>query len=116
MNIVADENIAFQVVERLRQDGHNVRYTILGLSIEDRVVLELANQQKTLILTDDKDFGELVIRHRQQTSGVMLIRLPGLPPLQKAEIVAYVIEQYGDNLINAMCVVTPQKVRIRNLE
>jgi predicted nuclease of predicted toxin-antitoxin system len=116
LNIIADENIAFQVVERLRQDGHNVRYTVSGQSIDDRIVLELANQQKTLILTDDKDFGELVIRHREQTSGVMLIRLPGLPPLQKAEIVAYVVEQYGDQLINTICVVTPQKVRIRHLE
>ncbi len=116
MNIIADENIAVQVVERLRENGHNVRYTMQGMGITDSIVLELANQQKTLVITDDKDFGELVIRHRQQTSGVMLIRLPGLPPLQKAEIVAHVIEQYGDQLINAMCVVTPQKVRIRNLE
>ena len=116
MNIIADENISVQVVERLRQYGHNVRYTAQGLGIDDRIVLELANQQKTLILTDDKDFGELVIRHRQQSSGVMLVRLPGLHPLQKAEIVADVIEQYGDQLINALCVVTPQKVRIRNLE
>lgn len=116
MNIIADENIAVQVVERLRQDGHAVRYTALGLGIDDRIVLELANQQKTLILTDDKDFGELVIPHRLQTSGVMLIRLPGLSPLQKAELVAHVIEQYGDQLINSLCVVTHQKVRIRNLE
>ena len=116
MNIIADENIAVQVVERLRENGHNVRYTMQGMGIADSIVLELANQQKTLVITDDKDFGELVIRHRQQTSGVMLIRFPGLPPLQKAEIVVHVIEQYGDQLINAMCVVTPQKVRIRNLE
>ncbi len=85
MNILIDENIARQVVERLRQDGHNVNYTIQGQSISDDVVLDTAHKQGALLVTDDKDFGELVIRQRQQASGVILVRLAGFSPAQKEE-------------------------------
>lgn len=115
MNILADENIACQVVERLLQDGHNVRYTIQGLGIADTVVLKAAYHESALILTDDKDFGDLVIQQGLQTSGVILVRLPGIPPNQKAEIVAKVVRTYEHSLMNAMTVITPNKVRIRNL-
>ena len=63
MNIVVDENIAIQVVERLRRDGHFVQYTMQNMGISDDIVLSAANQKKALLVTDDKDFGELVIRH-----------------------------------------------------
>jgi Domain of unknown function (DUF5615) len=43
MNILVDENIARQVVELLRQDGHNVNYTIQGQSISDDIVLGVAH-------------------------------------------------------------------------
>ncbi len=116
MNILADENIARQVVERLRLDGHNVNYTIQGQSISDDIVLNTAHLQRALLVTDDKDFGELVIRHRQQASGVILVRLAGFSPTEKAEIVAMVIRERGDSLINAFTVITPKNVRSRPLE
>lgn len=78
MNILADENIAQQVVERLRQDGHNVRYTIQGQGLADTIVLDTAYREQALILTDDKDFGDLVIQQGLQTVGVVLVRLPGV--------------------------------------
>jgi predicted nuclease of predicted toxin-antitoxin system len=116
MNILADENIALPVVELLRQEGHNIWYTIQGKSISDEVVLEFANRQKALLLTDDKDFGEIVVRHRLTTSGVLLVRLAGLSPLRKAEIVAQVIREHGETLLNAFTVITPKKVRSRPIE
>lgn len=116
MNILVDENIARQVVELLRQDGHNVNYTIQGQSISDDIVLGAAHLQKALLMTDDKDFGELVIRHHQQTSGVVLVRLAGLSPMQKAEVVSEVIRERGDNLMHMFTVITLNNVRSRPLE
>jgi predicted nuclease of predicted toxin-antitoxin system len=116
MNILVDENVARQVVERLRQDGHNVNYTIQGQSISDDVVLDAAYRQRALLVTDDKDFGELIIRQRQQASGVILVRLSGLSPVQKAEVVSEVIRERGDNLLHAFTVITLNNVRSRPLE
>ncbi len=116
MNILVDENVARQVVERLWQDGHNVNYTIQGQSISDDVVLDAAYRQKALLMTDDKDFGELVIRQRQRASGVILVRLAGLSPTQKAEIVTEVIRESGENLMHAFTVITRNNVRSRPIE
>ncbi len=115
MNIIADENIAVQVVERLRQDGHNIRYTIQGQGIVDMVVLDMAYEQKALLITDDKDFGELVIRNKQQAFGVLLVRLPGLASDQKADIVANVVREHGDRLMHEFTVLTAKNIRSRPL-
>lgn len=66
MNFVADENLDKQIVERLRQDGHTVWHVAeMEPGISDDVVLELANREVALLLTADKDFGELVFRLRR---------------------------------------------------
>lgn len=115
MKILADENIARQVVEKLREDGHDIQYTIEGLGIADTVVLNTAYHTEAVILTDDKDFGDLVIQQGLETAGVILVRLPGLSHQEKAEIVAKVVRDYEDTLMYAMTVITPSKVRIRGL-
>lgn len=53
--------------------------------ISDDIVLELANSEGVLLLTADKDFGELVFRLRRVSSGVVLVRLAGLSPIKKSE-------------------------------
>ena len=76
MNFVADGSIDRQIVERLRADGHSVLYiaeTDPGTSDED--VFRLANQQSAILITADKDFGELVFRKAFATYGVLLIDL-----------------------------------------
>lgn len=78
MNLLADENLDRQIVERLRQDGHFVWYVAeMEPGISDDIVLNLANQEEALLLTGDKDFGELVFRLRRIALGVVLIRLSG---------------------------------------
>ena len=73
---------------RLREEGHTVLAIVeMEPSISDEAVLEIANQQGMVLLTGDKDFGELVFRDRQYAFGIVLIRLSGLTAMAKAEIV-----------------------------
>lgn len=117
MNFLADENIDTQVVERLRQEGHRVLYVAeMEPGITDDVVLAIATQDSALLLTSDKDFGELVFRLRQLTSGIVLLRLGGLPPMRKANIVAQVVAKHAEELPEAFTVITEKTVRIRKLE
>lgn len=56
MNFLADESVDRQVVDRLRQDGHAVRYIAeMEPGISDDRVLDLANQEADVLLTADKD-------------------------------------------------------------
>jgi predicted nuclease of predicted toxin-antitoxin system len=114
VNLVADEGIDRQIVDRLRQDGHNVQYIAeMDPGISDEVVLNIANQEGALLITADKDFGELVYRQKHITSGVILIRLAGLSPLQKAEIVSRGVNQHQNELPYTFAVITPGAIRIR---
>lgn len=117
MKFLADENLDAQIVEQLRQEGHQVLYVVeMEPGIPDDVVLNLANQESALLLTNDKDFGELVFRLKRFTSGVILIRLAGLAPIEKARIVSQVIRQHSEILPEAFTVITSRTVRIRRLK
>jgi len=114
MNFLVDEGVDRQIVDKLRQDGHSVLYIAeMAPGIGDDEVLEMANEQGALLLTSDKDFGELVYRQGRLTAGVILIRLAGLSPIRKAKIVGSAIGQHSEELSTAFAVVTPATVRIR---
>ena len=115
MNLLADESVDRPIVERLRNDGHEVVYVAeLSPSIGDNEVLQKANDSRALLLTADKDFGELVFRQRRLHAGVVLTRLAGFPPALKPEAVAKVIREHGAQLLGAFSVVSPGIVRIRH--
>jgi predicted nuclease of predicted toxin-antitoxin system len=114
VNLLADESVEGQVVERLRQDGHDVIYVAeLAPSIVDEEVLHQANARGAVLVTADKDFGELVFRQGLVHSGVVLLRLAGLANVTKAEIVSEVCRLRAAELIGAFTVISPGQVRIR---
>lgn len=114
MKLLADENIDKQMVEALRKKGYVVDYVAeMEPGISDDLVLGHARDDQNLLLTADKDFGKLVFRLRQLSSGVVLIRLAGLSPGKKAEIVVSFIEKYFDHLIGSFSVISPKGIRIR---
>lgn len=109
MNFVADES-----VDRLREDGHLVWYvTEMEPGVSDDMVLAMANQENALLLTADKDFGELIFRQRLHTHGIVLIRLSGLSPSRKAQILTSVLKQHVTELSHAFAVIAPGVFRIR---
>jgi predicted nuclease of predicted toxin-antitoxin system len=115
MNFVADEGIDRQIVERLRQDGHEILYVAeMEPSIADEEVLNMANEKGALLITADKGFGEMVFHHNLVTiGGVILLRLLGLSSERKSEIVSKVIESRSADLPNAFSVISPGRIRIR---
>jgi predicted nuclease of predicted toxin-antitoxin system len=73
LKIVADESVDRQIVERLRLDGYEVVYIAeLDPGIDDETVLDHSRRAKAILLTADKDFGELVFRQHLVHSGVLL--------------------------------------------
>ncbi len=114
MNLLADEKVDHDVVERLRQDGHAVvSVAELSPSITDDEVLRQANEQSASLLTGDKDFGELVYRQGRVHAGVILLRLDGLSLDTKTNIVSEAIAKHGLEMTSAFSVISPGRVRIR---
>jgi len=114
MKLVADESLHGAIITRLRADGHTVRaIRETDIGAVDPEVLRIAVSEQALLLTQDKDFGELVYRLGLTHCGIVLVRLIGLPPDDRAELVSTVIRDRADELPNAFSVITESEVRIR---
>jgi len=115
MNLLADEGVDIQIVERLRADGHDVLYVAeMEPGITDKVVLRLANDHVAMLITEDKDFGELVYRQRLVHFGVVLARLHGLSSETKANLASDAFARHGNEMAHNFSVISPGIVRIRH--
>jgi len=114
MKFLADENVDSPIVERLRKDGHIILYVIeMEPGISDDEVIQRANQERAVLFTADKDFGELVFRQGRIIYGVVLIRLAGISPQHKADVVAIAVQEHADELTQNFTVITHGTVRVR---
>ena len=114
MRLVADENINRLVVQHLRSVGHEiVSIAEEHATIPDESVLDIANQTQSILLTSDKDFGELAYRQNLVHCGIILVRLAGQTTEQKSIILEKILDTHGDELSHSFTVITPDQVRIR---
>ncbi len=114
MKLIADEGVDKPIVDALRVAGFDVLYILeTNRGTDDEFILSLANKEQRILLTQDKDFGELVFRMKNTHSGVVLIRLNGYLSLDKANTVVNLLLKYKDELISAFTVIQPNAIRIR---
>ena len=116
MKLLADENIHADIVAWLRARGHDVLYAAESLAgTPDDALLAIARGDGRVLLTGDKDFGELVFHRRLVSRGVVLIRLetPRIADrlLRLERVWADVEAQAADKFI----VVSQRKVRVRGV-
>lgn len=114
MKILADENVEGEIVAALRQAGHSVsdiKETSPG--IEDTSVLRIAADLGSILLTNDKDFGELIYRDRLVSKGVILLRFGKLEIAERIELLLGVLKDRESELNGAFTVITSTGVRIR---
>ena len=78
----------------------------------DEEILRLAHQQARVLVTLDKDFGELAVAFGRPHSG--LVRLVGMPAREQGPICADIFDRYGEELsAGAIVTVEPGRIRIR---
>ena len=113
VKLVADEGVNKPIIDALRA----ARFTYFAEEApgaDDPAILAVANDAETLLLTCDKDFGELVYRQRRTTAGVLLIRLAGLAPETKARLVTDAVQTHLGEMLSAFSVIAPGLLRIRS--
>jgi predicted nuclease of predicted toxin-antitoxin system len=113
VKIVADENVDRQIVDRLRSDGHDVCLSPSSILGSTTMRSSGRAESSAVLLTADKDFGELVFRQHSLHSGVMLIRLAGLEPEAKAQLVVAAFEKHADELNLGFAVLSKRTFRLR---
>lgn len=116
MRLVLDENVERPLVERLRQDGHDVvAVSEIAARADDSEILALALAQGALVVTADKDFGQLIFQEGARAIGVLLLRLPALDGAAKADLVARVIAIHGASLFGQLTVLDGAGLRQKRL-
>ncbi|MBC8448147.1 MAG: DUF5615 family PIN-like protein [Chloroflexi bacterium] len=116
MRFLADECCDAALVNDLRGDGHDVLYAVESLrgATDDRLLARAFSEHR-ILLTEDKDFGELVYRLRRQAHGIVLLRFDVADRALKIARLRYLLEQEGERLAGAFVVLEAGKVRIRPL-
>jgi predicted nuclease of predicted toxin-antitoxin system len=84
-----------------------------GLSDSD--VIALALREKRLLLTEDKDFGDLVFRRERSVPGLVLMRIAPENSALKIRRLAAAIERYDETLFGRYTVIEEGRFRSRRL-
>jgi predicted nuclease of predicted toxin-antitoxin system len=115
MKLIADEGVDQPIVGALRAAGFEVVYFAeRAPGSPDRIVLTHAQDANALLLTCDKDFGELIFRNHLVTAGILLIRLPGLSMETKIKLVVDAVQEHGNEMLGKFAVIAPGLLRIRH--
>jgi predicted nuclease of predicted toxin-antitoxin system len=111
VRFVADESCDFAIVRGLRSAGHVVAVGEISPRIGDDEVLRLARDDRRVLLTEDKDFGELVYAEGQRTFGVVLFRFPAAARAAMVAAALDVVNTKGNELASRFTVVQPGRIR-----
>lgn len=99
MKVLADESVEGEIVARLRAEGLDVAYVPeTSAGIRDDEVLVRANAEDRVLLTEDKDFGELAFYYGNRSSGIVLLRAHGVGIDAKMGAIVGVLEAYEGKL------------------
>lgn len=114
LKLLADESCDFSFVRALRQAGYDVKAIVEVMpGVPDSKVLESGFEEKRVLLTEDKDFGEWIFAQKSPTSGVILLRYPIETRIQMSLAIVELVSEHGSKLKNRYVVLEPGRARIR---
>jgi predicted nuclease of predicted toxin-antitoxin system len=116
MKILADENIEAAMVGWLRREGHDVAWAAeLHASDTDVALLQIARESSQILLTRDRDFGELVYRDGRAANGIILVRIQAANQRERLELFQRLWPLIEQHAPGHFIVATKHQVRVRDL-
>jgi predicted nuclease of predicted toxin-antitoxin system len=104
------------VVAALRRVGHDVEHVLeTSPGISDVAAAEIAAKQHRIVVTEDFDFGELVVRHGVRLPGLVILSFAHQPMAVRVQRVAETVDRLGEQLRGQITVVELNRERVRPL-
>lgn len=98
-------------------NGYDVKWIPdYDCEIFDEKLLDMANAEKRILITNDKDFGEIVFLQRKLSTGIILFRVRGKKADDKVRLVKTLLQKYSNKLLKHFVVITKDKIRFASLE
>jgi len=96
----------------LRDQGHDV-FSVYdeARGIDDNQVIQKALDQKRILITNDKDFGEKVYKDDRPHVGIILLRLEDERATSKIQVLSHLLEEYSHKISGSFTVVSEQRVK-----
>lgn len=118
MRFLADESCDFRVVAALREAGHEVAAVAeVARGAPDTKVLSLARIGHHILITEDRDFGQLIFADTATTAtGVLYLRCPESSRRALPARIVSLVAGLGSQLERSFTVWAPKRVRIRSLK
>ncbi|MBI3036189.1 DUF5615 family PIN-like protein [Candidatus Woesearchaeota archaeon] len=114
MLFLVDESTGKMLAALLAGAGHDVVFAgDIMPSASDEEVLAKAESEGRILISDDKDFGELVVRMQKPSTGVILLRTLGINPKIRADTVIKIVN--GTEMKGRLVIVREGRIRIRKL-
>jgi predicted nuclease of predicted toxin-antitoxin system len=111
-----DECVDAALVLQLRESGHDVSYmSDVAPRATDLEVMRRAYSETRLLLTEDKDFGDLVFRQARPIPGLVLLRIDSTRRLLKGTRLQAAIDRFGERLLGRYTVIEDARFRSRPL-
>jgi len=115
LKFLVDVGVSKKVEKWLAENGYDVKAVRdLNPKAKDSEILHLAVAESRMVITMDKDFGELVYNSGMKHSGVLILRLEDANGAQKIEIVKKILSEYAGKIPNKFCVFQNERLRIKN--
>jgi predicted nuclease of predicted toxin-antitoxin system len=114
LKFLVDVGVGRKVEVWLLRNGYDIKAVRdINPKMKDDKILRLAVFEKRMVITMDKDFGELVYNSGLPHSGVLLLRLEGAKSDEKVKTMEKILKEYSDKLLNNFCVFEHGRLRIR---
>jgi predicted nuclease of predicted toxin-antitoxin system len=81
--------------------------------MEDEEIIRTAVLEERMVVTMDKDFGEMVYHFSMKHCGVLLLRLEDANGTEKLQVIRHIIENYSSQIKKCFCVFQNDRLRIR---
>lgn len=113
MKFIVDENLSFAVVEFLRKNECDVLYVAEKIkSFDDSFILKIAFKEKRILITKDKDFGNLVFRKNFPHSGVIFLRLSDENSVNTIKILKLLLKIKNIDFNRSFIAVNDRNIRV----
>ena len=116
LKFLVDVGVGRKVEDYLLEKGYDIKAVrSIDQRMPDQEIIRLAISERRIVITMDKDFGELVYHSGLNHSGILLLRLEDASGVEKQRVISEILAKYSNKMKNHFCVYQNKKFRIRKI-